>query len=165
MASMVMMQPASSSSCSNLGMAVISLDFSSTLVWPSAKPGRAGHPHATYHGQPDQPVGSDLPGPEFSIRPGRLWRMPAARPCIASSKGKGRSVTLHPQEALLQQARAFQQSEDFAEYQPAAGGRASPGSAGTCPPISLLWSLPRPSISATPGSHGGQPDPGGYQRG
>ena len=34
----------------------------------------------------------------------------------SSSKGKGRTVTLHPQEALLQQARAFQQSEDFAEY-------------------------------------------------
>ena len=34
--------------------------------------------------------------------------------CIASSKGNGRSVTL--QEALLQQARAFQKSESFAEY-------------------------------------------------
>ena len=42
--------------------------------------------------------------------------MPPAVQCIASSKGKGRTVTLHPQEALLQQARAFQQSEDFAEY-------------------------------------------------
>ena len=30
-------------------------------------------------------------------------------------------MTLHPQEALLQQARAFQKSEDFAEY--LAGGR------------------------------------------
>ena len=39
--------------------------------------------------------------------------MPAARP---ASKGKGRTVTLHPKEALLQQARAFQKSEDFAEY-------------------------------------------------
>ena len=43
MASMVMMQPASSSSCSNLGMAVNSLDFSSTLVWPSAKPWDEAH--------------------------------------------------------------------------------------------------------------------------
>jgi len=37
--------------------------------------------------------------------------------CVASKKGKGRTITLHPQEALLQQARAFQESEAFAEYQ------------------------------------------------
>ena len=43
--------------------------------------------------------------------------MPAARPMHCQQQGhKGRTVTLHPQEALLQQARAFQQSEDFAEY-------------------------------------------------
>jgi hypothetical protein len=36
--------------------------------------------------------------------------------CVASKKGKGRTITLHPQEALLQQARAFEKSEAFAEY-------------------------------------------------
>jgi hypothetical protein len=36
--------------------------------------------------------------------------------CIASKKGKGRTVSLHPQEALLQQARLFQKSEAFAGY-------------------------------------------------
>ena len=36
--------------------------------------------------------------------------------CVAAGKGKGRTVTLHPQEALLQQARALQHSEAFAEY-------------------------------------------------
>jgi hypothetical protein len=36
--------------------------------------------------------------------------------CIASKKGKGRTVSLHPQEALLQQARALQRSEAFGEY-------------------------------------------------
>jgi len=36
--------------------------------------------------------------------------------CIASKNGKGRTVSLHPQEALLQQARALQHSEAFAEY-------------------------------------------------
>ena len=36
--------------------------------------------------------------------------------CVAAAKGKGRTVTLHPQEALLQQARALQHSEAFAEY-------------------------------------------------
>ena len=36
--------------------------------------------------------------------------------CIASKNGKGRTVTLHPQEALLQQARALQHREAFTEY-------------------------------------------------
>ncbi len=36
--------------------------------------------------------------------------------CVASKKDRGRTVSLHPQEALLQQARAFQRSESFAEY-------------------------------------------------
>ena len=36
--------------------------------------------------------------------------------CIAGSSGLGRTVQLHPQEALLQQARALQQSEAFAGY-------------------------------------------------
>jgi len=36
--------------------------------------------------------------------------------CVAARNGKGRTVTLHPQEALLQQARAFQHSEAFGEY-------------------------------------------------
>jgi hypothetical protein len=36
--------------------------------------------------------------------------------CVAAGKGKGRTVTLHPQEALLQQARALQHSEAFGEY-------------------------------------------------
>lgn len=36
--------------------------------------------------------------------------------CIASKKGQGRTVSLHPQEALLQQARALQHSEAFTEY-------------------------------------------------
>jgi len=36
--------------------------------------------------------------------------------CVAGKKRKGRTVSLHPQEALLQQAREFQQSPAFAEY-------------------------------------------------
>ena len=31
--------------------------------------------------------------------------------CVAAAPGTGRTVQLHPQEALLQQARALQQSE------------------------------------------------------
>ncbi len=36
--------------------------------------------------------------------------------CLRARPGKGRLVMLHPQEALLQEARAFQQSEAFAPY-------------------------------------------------
>lgn len=36
--------------------------------------------------------------------------------CVSAGKGKGRTVTLHPQEALLQQARALQHSEAFENY-------------------------------------------------
>jgi len=36
--------------------------------------------------------------------------------CVAAGNGKGRTITLHPQEALLQQARVLQHSEAFAEY-------------------------------------------------
>ena len=36
--------------------------------------------------------------------------------CVAGSSGLGRTVQLHPQEDLLQQARALQKSEAFAGY-------------------------------------------------
>jgi transposase len=41
---------------------------------------------------------------------------PLRSKCVAGKKDKGRTVSLHPQEALLQQARAFQYSEAFVEY-------------------------------------------------
>ena len=36
--------------------------------------------------------------------------------CVAAAPGTGRTVQLHPQEVLLQQARVLQQSEAFGEY-------------------------------------------------
>lgn len=36
--------------------------------------------------------------------------------CVRARPGHGRTVMLHPQEALLQGARAFQQSEEFVPY-------------------------------------------------
>lgn len=36
--------------------------------------------------------------------------------CVKGKSGRGRSVALHPQEALLQEARAFQQSAAYAPY-------------------------------------------------
>jgi len=52
----------------------------------------------------------------FQFDPEVCGLCPLRDQCIASRKGKGRTVALHPQEVLLQQARAFQQSENFAEY-------------------------------------------------
>jgi len=43
-------------------------------------------------------------------------KCPLRDACVNAGNGKGRTVTLHPQEALLQQARDFQKSEAFAEY-------------------------------------------------
>ncbi len=36
--------------------------------------------------------------------------------CVLAGPGKGRTVSLHPQEALLQEARAFQHSEAYSPY-------------------------------------------------
>jgi len=41
---------------------------------------------------------------------------PLRASCVKGKSGKGRSVALHPQEALLQEARAFQQSAAYAPY-------------------------------------------------
>jgi Transposase DDE domain len=41
---------------------------------------------------------------------------PLRSSCVRARLGKGRLVMIHPQEALLQAARAFQQSEAFALY-------------------------------------------------
>jgi hypothetical protein len=41
---------------------------------------------------------------------------PLRSSCIRACPGKGRLVMVHPQEALLQEARAFQRSEAFAPY-------------------------------------------------
>ena len=41
---------------------------------------------------------------------------PLKERCVGSGKGSGRTVSLHPQEAILQRARALQKSEGYAEY-------------------------------------------------
>ena len=85
--------------------------------------------------------------------------------CVAGSSGKGRTVQLHPQEALLQQARALQQSEAFAGYRHRRGGGGAPsGPAGAVgySPGPLLWAG-QDEIPVVPGSHSGQPHAGGRQ--
>lgn len=41
---------------------------------------------------------------------------PLRSSCVKGTHGQGRTVSLHPQEALLQEARAFQASEAYAPY-------------------------------------------------
>ena len=41
---------------------------------------------------------------------------PLREACVKTALGKGRTVSIHPQERLLQTARAFQKSEGFASY-------------------------------------------------
>ena len=48
-------------------------------------------------------------GAVCGVRP--LWSR-----CVAAKPGTGRTVQMHPQEALLQQARALQRSEAFGGY-------------------------------------------------
>ena len=44
------------------------------------------------------------------------WVCPLRSQCIAAQGRKGRRVLIHPQEGMLQQARALQQSADYDEY-------------------------------------------------
>ena len=52
----------------------------------------------------------------FQFDPAICGPCPLRSQCVAAGDGRGRTVALHPQEALLQQARAFQNSKAFAEY-------------------------------------------------
>ena len=45
-----------------------------------------------------------------------MWGMSAALPVHRGQRRQGRRVLIHPQEGMLQQARALQQSADYDEY-------------------------------------------------
>ena len=70
-----------------------------------------------------------VPAGKRTDRAGRVYRLqafqfdgavcgvcPLRSQCIAAKGRQGRRVLIHPQEALLQQARALQQSADYDEY-------------------------------------------------
>ena len=52
----------------------------------------------------------------FQFDPAVCAACPLRASCVAAGPGKGRTVTLHPQETLLQQARAFQKSQAYGPY-------------------------------------------------
>ena len=70
-----------------------------------------------------------VPAGKRTDRTGRVYRLqafqfdgavcgvcPLRSQCIAAQGSKGRRVLIHPQEGMLQQARALQQSADYDEY-------------------------------------------------
>ena len=61
-------------------------------------------------------LGRTYPAQGFQFDAAVCGVCPLRPECVAARDGRGRTVTLHPQEALLQQARALQNSEAFAEY-------------------------------------------------
>ena len=76
-----------------------------------------------------QVTGAIVPAGKRTDGAGRVYRLqafqfdgavcgvcPLRSQCIAAKGRKGRRVQIHPQEALLQQARALQQSADYDEY-------------------------------------------------
>ena len=90
---------------------------------------------------------------------------PLRSQCLAAKPGTGRTVRLHPQEALLQQARALQHSEAFAEYRQrrvVVGAPASASGPAGNPPVPLLRTCQNP-VPVVPGRHRSQPDPRGRQ--
>ena len=61
-----------------------------------------------------RPLGAQLKG--FRFNAAVCGVCPLRPRCVAGSSGLGRTVQLHPQEDLLQQARALQRSEAFGGY-------------------------------------------------
>ena len=52
----------------------------------------------------------------FRFEAAVCWACPLRSQCIAAKGRKGRQALIHPQEALLQEARALQQSADYDQY-------------------------------------------------
>ena len=52
----------------------------------------------------------------FRFEAAVCWACPLRSQCIAAKGRKGRQVLIHPQEPLLQEARALQQSADYDQY-------------------------------------------------
>ena len=83
--------------------------------------------------------------------------------CIAAKGTKGRQVLIHPQESLLQAARALQQSADYDQYrQRRVAAGASTCSAGAVGhPEGALLRTGQDQVPVVPGGYGGQLDPVG----
>ena len=65
---------------------------------------------------PGRPNRKHFPKEAFQFDGAVCEVCPLRTQCFAAAPGTGRTVQLHPQEALLQQARVLQQGEAFGEY-------------------------------------------------
>jgi hypothetical protein len=72
----------------------------------------------TARGRKDR-AGNTLKAEAFHFDPTTCAACALRAHCVQARPGRGRTVTLHPQEKLLQEARAFQKSEAFAPYRAA----------------------------------------------
>jgi transposase len=60
--------------------------------------------------------GKNVQSKAFHFDPALCDTCPLRAQCVRTALGKGRMVSLHPQEGLLQEARAFQKSEEYSPY-------------------------------------------------
>jgi transposase len=60
--------------------------------------------------------GKNVQSKAFHFDPALCDACPLRAQCVKTAPGKGRMVSLHPQERLLQEARAFQKSEEYSPY-------------------------------------------------
>ena len=90
---------------------------------------------------------------------------PLKERCVGSGKGSGRTVSLHPQEALLQRARALQRSEGYSDYrQRRMVVEHRVGASGTAwSEAGAVLRMYQDAVPAIDGSDGGQSDTGGWQ--
>ena len=92
---------------------------------------------------------------------------PLRSQCIAAKGRKGRRVLIHPQEALLQQARGIAAERRLRPVPEVAGGGGTPvGAAGAVGhSAGPLFRAGQDEIPAVSGGHSGQSHPGGGQVG
>ncbi len=82
-----------------------------TVTCPAGHTTSQWHHGATYMRRD----GARLHGKVFKFDDALCTHCPWYEQCVSSRKGRGRSITVHPEEALLQEARAFQKTETFKE--------------------------------------------------
>ena len=90
---------------------------------------------------------------------------PLRSQCLAAKPGTGRTVRLHPQEALLQQGPRPAAQRGLCRVSAAPRGGGAPASASGPagnPPVPLLRTCQNP-VPVVPGRHRSQPDPRGRQ--
>ena len=89
---------------------------------------------------------------------------PLKERCVGSGKGSGRTVRLHPQEAMLQRARALQKSEGYTEYRQRGGRGAQVGASGTAwSEAGAVLQTYQDAVPTVDGSDCGQSYAGGRQ--